>query len=220
MKHSKSILALILIFCVLLTACSEDSSPAEESKVVEEAVPVVETDIIEEDEAVEEKNDYKGFIEENIAQGNYHDALSALILWADEGVYEEDGDSFEALHAEIISNAGKNEPESGTELERTFKYQGGGLLIVNAESGPVEVTAVDTEDDSQYVRFYVREGETAEINIPASVYKITYKLGIVWFDSESGFGDVCYNGSYEESFDFSSESDNAWITNTQWELTI
>jgi len=120
-------LALLLAFCMLLSACGGESTATEESKAVEKAAPTEEAEAVEEAAPLEEEPDFQSFIEEQISQGNYHDALSALVLWADEGVYEEDAETFDAFYEEILNNTGKDEPASGTELERTFKYQGGGL---------------------------------------------------------------------------------------------
>ncbi|MBQ2960301.1 MAG: hypothetical protein IJE09_03635 [Oscillospiraceae bacterium] len=211
------ILALLLTFCMLLSACGNDSSPAKESEATAEPAEIEE---LEENETVEEAFDYAALAKDEIAMGKYHDAMSTLILWEATGLSDEDVELFDELYDEIVYKCSDNEPKTGTELERTFKYQGGGLLVANAESGPLEITVRDIEDEGQYVRFYVRQGETAEINIPAAEYEISFKIGLVWFDDNIGFGDVCYADSYDETFDFASSSDNAWITNTRWEITL
>lgn len=216
MKNNRFLLALILVLALCLSACGgNDSAASDKSATVSSKEDNVETV-----ETVVEEINYKEIAEQEIASGNYHDAFLTLLAWDNEVPGAIDTEEYFDLYSAIDDATAGLEPKSGTELKRTFQFQGGGLLTLNAVSGPVVVTVTDTEEPDQYVRFYVRMGETVEINLPASVYDITYQLGICWFGDEIGFGEVCYEGGYEEPFDFSSSSDNAWITNIHWEVSI
>lgn len=112
------------------------------------------------------------------------------------------------------------EPETGTILERTFQYEGGGHLIATAESNSAVITVVSIEDASQYLRFYVRKGETVDMSIPTGTYTITYKTGNAWYGMETEFGTFSQDGYFEDSFEFTFYQDNAWISNTIWEITV
>ena len=121
---------------------------------------------------------------------------------------------------QIKSTLKSGEPATGTELERTFQYQGGGEYHVTAESGPVEVTVTDLDNSKQYVRFYVREGETGIIYLPAGRYSVSYNVGYIWFNDRIGFGDYCTNYTIDGELTYEVKSDNAWITNNVWESTL
>ena len=120
----------------------------------------------------------------------------------------------------IIKEIGEEEPSTGTELVRTFQYQGGGKLIATAENNSALITVANTENPSEYLRFYVRKGETAEVSIPTGVYKITYTTGSVWYGIDSEFGSFGMDGYFEDVFEFTFYQDNAWISNTIWEITV
>lgn len=214
-KIVKLFLPLMLVMCLLLSACGKEESAPASTEEPEELAEVEEA-VVEEPETT----DYASIAKDALAEGNYHDALLTLLSWADEDPAASDTEAFDDILYTIADNTGIDEPQSGTELERTFQFQGGGLLTLKASSGPVEVTVVNVEDSSQYVRFYVREGESADINLPAAVYEISCKIGMLWFNSDIGFGDIYYDHSYDQTFDFSSSSDNAWITNVHWDITV
>lgn len=155
-----------------------------------------------------------------MASGDYHSAVGELIACEDA---TEDSDvisTCENMLAQIKSTLKSGEPATGTELERTFQYQGGGEYHVTAESGPVEVTVTDLDNSKQYVRFYVREGETAIIYLPAGRYSVSYNVGYIWFNDRIGFGDYCSTYSIDGEMTYEVKSDNAWITNNVWESTL
>ena len=124
-----------------------------------------------------------------MASGDYHSAVGELIdcenATNDDSIISE----CEDMLVQIISTL---KSATGTELERTFQYQGG-EDHVTAESGPVEVTVTDLDNSKQYVRFYVREGETGIIYLPAGRYSVSYNVGYIWFNDRIGFGDYCTN---------------------------
>lgn len=155
-----------------------------------------------------------------MASGDYHSAVGELIACEDA---TEDSDvisTCENMLAQIKSTLKSSEPATGTELERTFQYQGGGEYHVTAESGPVEVTVTDLDNSKQYVRFYVREGEKAIIYLPAGRYSVSYNVGYIWFNDRIGFGDYCTNYTIDGEMTYEVKSDNAWITNNVWESTL
>lgn len=155
-----------------------------------------------------------------MASGDYHSAVGELIACEDA---TEDSDvisTCENMLAQIKSTLKSGEPATGTELERTFQYQGGGEYHVTAESGPVEVTVTDLDNSKQYVRFYVREGEKAIIYLPAGRYSVSYTIGYIWFNDRIGFGDYCSTYSIDGEMTYEVKSDNAWITNNVWESTL
>lgn len=155
-----------------------------------------------------------------MASGDYHSAVGELIACEDA---TEDSDvisTCENMLAQIKSTLKSGEPATGTELERTFQYQGGGEYHVTAESGPVEVTVTDLDNSNQYVRFYVREGEKAIIYLPAGRYSVSYDIGYIWFNDRIGFGDYCTNYTIDGEMTYEVKSDNAWITNNVWESTL
>ena len=83
-----------------------------------------------------------------MASGDYHSAVGELIdcenATNDDSIISE----CEDMLVQIISTLKSGEPATGTELERTFQYQGGGEYHVTAESGPVEVTVTDLDNSS------------------------------------------------------------------------
>lgn len=152
--------------------------------------------------------------------GEYYEAFMAAVScksnWPDTKAAEE----CDALTAEISSVCNEKAPASGTELERTFQYQGGGQLKVVAKSGAVLVRVENAKNASQYSAFYVREGETGSINLTAGTYKITWQLGHVWFGEETGFGSFAEPGALREDLQFTNSTGGGWIANSVWTLTI
>ena len=121
---------------------------------------------------------------------------------------------------QVTSALKSGEPKTGTELKRTFQFQGGSEIVVTAESGPAEMTVTSQSDPSKYVRFYIRQGETATIPLPSqAIYDVTYKIGIVWFSDSLGFGEYCKDYSGGE-IDCAYSGDNTWVTNTVWTFTV
>ena len=118
------------------------------------------------------------------------------------------------------------EPATGTELARTFAVQGGGVLEVNAFNGPALVTVTDAmalmegAADPAMVRFYVRQGEVGQTNLPAGTYLVQYQVGYRWFGPEEGFGEYCTEGMLEEPLTFDFYMDGQWASNAKFTITL
>ncbi|MDO4990583.1 MAG: hypothetical protein Q4E45_08785, partial [Eubacteriales bacterium] len=153
-------------------------------------------------------------------EGEYYEAFMAAVScksnWPDTQAAEE----CDALTAEISSVCNKEAPKTGTELERTFQYQGGCQLKVIGKSGALLVHVEDAKNPSQYSTFYVREGETGTINLTAGSYTVSWELGHVWFGEETGFGDFAEPGSLNEDLQFNNSTAGGWVSNSVWTLTI
>ncbi len=155
-----------------------------------------------------------------ISSGDYYGAFGELFQCYALELSSSIEDECDTILYQIVSDLKSVEPKTGTELERTFQFQGGSEINVTADSGPAEMTVTSTADSSKYVRFYIREGQTATIPLPSQdSYYVTYKVGYVWFGDRTGFGDYCSNydgGEIECHY----SSDNAWVTNTVWTFII
>ena len=152
-----------------------------------------------------------------IDQGNYHDAAVILINCVNE--YPESEEECDELLEEIHEAVKDNEPKTG-ELERTIVYQGGHQVHITAVSGPLEMTLTDVNNPSQYVRFYVRLGETSDIYVVSGKYKVTYKIGLYWFDDTIGFGDLCIPREFSDYLDVKTTEEGGWVTNWVWSQSI
>ena len=152
-------------------------------------------------------------------EGEYYLAYDAAIKCqneADAEVYERS----EELIEQIKSAVSENEPENSEELERTFSVSGGGELRVTAESGPLEMLVTDNDDPELFVRFYVRHGETGNVYLPGGSYTVTCKLGYIWFDGETGFGEYYDYLALEDPLVFEFNMTGGWVSNSIWSLTI
>lgn len=126
----------------------------------------------------------------------------------------------EELIEQIRDAVAENEPENGEELERSFSVSGGGQLRISAQSGPLEMLVEDNDNPKQYVRFYVRHGETGNVYLPGGSYTVTCKLGNIWFDDETGFGEYYDYLALEDPLVFEFNMTGGWISNSIWSLTI
>ena len=152
-------------------------------------------------------------------EGEYYLAYDAAMKCqseADAEVYERS----EALIEQIRSAVAAKEPENSEELERTFSVSGGGQIRVTAQSGPLEMLVEDNDNAEQYVRFYVRHGETGNVYLPSGSYTVTCKLGYIWFDDETGFGEYYDYLALEDPLVFEFNMTGGWISNSIWSLTI
>ena len=155
-----------------------------------------------------------------VSKGDYYGAVTEIekcyALDPDESIIDE----CEYVLLQVTSALKSGEPKTGTELKRTFQFQGGSEIVVTAISGPMEMTVTNQSDPSKYVRFYIRQGETATIPLPSqAVYDVTGKIGIVWFGDSIGFGDYCENYDGGE-INCAYSADNAGIYNTRWTFTV
>ena len=152
-------------------------------------------------------------------EGEYYHAYDAAMKSqndADADIIERS----EELIEQIKSAVSENEPENSEELERTFSVSGGGQLRVTAQSGPLEMLVEDNDNSEQYVRFYVRHGETGNVYLPSGSYTVTCKLGGIWFDGETGFGEYYDYLALEEPLVFEFDMTGGWVSNSIWSLTI
>ena len=130
-----------------------------------------------------------------MASGDYHSAVGELIACEDATDDSSVISECEDMLAQIKSTLKPDEPATGTELERTFQYQGGG-------------------------EYHVTAGETGIIYLPAGRYSVSYNVGYIWFNDRIGFGDYCTNYTIDGELTYEVKSDNAWITNNVWESTL
>ena len=164
--------------------------------------------------------DYSAQAEAYLANGNYYEAMKIIDTCWTECPESTQAEECDELALQIEEKLLANEPENGETLERTFQYQGSCVLRTIAQSGPAEITVRDKENPEEFVRFYVREGESAEINLTGGLYVIEYKIGYLWFNDEIGFGEFCYEDRFDEDFDFDITQDNAWISSSVWAITV
>ena len=149
--------------------------------------------------------------------GNYHDAAVKIVVCYN--TYPDSQDECLELLSEIKRTLADVEPKTG-ELERTIVYQGGHEVHITAQSGPVEMTITNVHQPSQYVRFYVRQGETSLIYLVSGTYEVKYKVGLIWFNDTIGFGDLCNEKSYSDYLDVHTTQSGTWVTNYRWSDVI
>lgn len=118
------------------------------------------------------------------------------------------------------------EPASGAELSRTFAVQGGGILEISAFSGPALITVtdeyaiLDQNPEPPSVTFYVRQGETGQVNLPAGTYRVFYQVGYRWFGREDGFGEYCTEGELDQPLVFDFYMDGQWASTSKFHITL
>ena len=118
------------------------------------------------------------------------------------------------------------EPETGTELSRSFDVRGGGILEIDAFSGPALVTVTDEyavldgNPTPPSVTFYVRQGELGQTNLPAGTYRVSYQVGYRWFGGEDGFGEYCTVGALEEPLVFDFYMNGQWASTSKFKITL
>ncbi len=162
-----------------------------------------------------------------IASGDYYIAFQKIV--ALEAEYSESPEQLaecEALFSELDALLQKIEPESGTELSRTFSVLGGCVLEIHAFSGPVLVTVTDEyaamegNPNPSEVSLYVRQGETGQTYLPAGTYRIRYLVGYRWFGNTIGFGEYCTAGELEEPQVFDFYTSGQWSSNSKYSITL
>ena len=150
-------------------------------------------------------NSAVGEIGSLIGSGSYYEAFRALVKLEEE--YRDNESALKLCEAQferLDRLLMEQEPETGTEISRTFAVQGGGVLEIDAFSGPVlvrvtdEYAALEGNPDPPSVTFYVRQGETGRTNLPAGTYRVAYQVGYRWFGDETGFGEYCTVGELPE----------------------
>ena len=166
-------------------------------------------------------------IEQLMDNGRYYEAFRELV--ALEEKYSGDAASVsvcEALFDKLDVLLRELEPESGTELSRSFSVQGGGELEISAFSGPVLVTVIDEyavlegNPEPPSVCFYVRQGEIARTNLPAGTYRVSYQVGYRWFGEADRFGEYCTEGQLAEPLVFEFYMNGQWASTSKFKITL
>ncbi len=161
-----------------------------------------------------------------IDEGRYYEAFREMLLYEEKHTDAASRAACEALFDRLEPLLHENEPSSGTELMRTFRYYGGCELQAVANSGPLLITVTDAgmpEDPTlmpAYSRFYVRKGETGTIYLPAGVYHVSYQVGYLWFDNDIGFGDYWNGGELDRNLTFKVEAGSSVTNNSRYTLTF
>ena len=81
------------------------------------------------------------------------------------------------------------------------------------------MTVVNADKPSEYSRFFVREGETGSINLPAGHFDISWNIGHIWFNDEIGFGELGVQDS-AGVMDFTRSDQGGWVQYGGWTLTL
>lgn len=227
----KKSMLICMLLALLLTGCGRRSEPAPEPtpepapEVTAEATPEPTPEPTPDNTAaVSAAMDEVGAM---IAAGQYYEAFRTLV--ATEEKYSDDEaaqSKCEAQFEKLDELLKAREPESGTELSRTFEVRGGGVLEIDAFSGPVLVTVTDENAASSgnpnppTVTFYVRQGEVGETNLPAGTYRLAYQVGYRWFGAEDGFGEYCTAGELPDPLVFEFYMDGAWASTSKFKITL
>ena len=166
-----------------------------------------------------------GAIRGLIADGRCYEAFRAMQRFEEQHGAPEDVAACEALFAELDQRLVALEPESGTELYRSFAVQGGGVLEVYAFTGPALVIVTDEyarlqgEPSPGMVCFYVRQGERGSVHLPAGTYAVRYQVGYRWF-GEEGFGEYLTEGALEEPLVFDFYMSGPWSSSSKYTITL
>ncbi len=162
-----------------------------------------------------------------IDSGSYYEAFRALVKLEEE--YRDDETALKLCEAQfdrLDQLLSEREPETGTELSRSFTVQGGGVLEINAFSGPVlvrvtdEYAALEGNPDPPSVTFYVRQGEVGQTNLPAGTYRVAYQVGYRWFGDETGFGEYCTVGELSDPLVIDFYMQGQWASYSNIKITL
>jgi hypothetical protein len=146
----------------------------------------------------------------------YYDA--ALAIDACRSDYPGTRNTCQELWDELADALKANRPATGS-LERTIQYEGRNELRIHAESGDVVVNARDV-NNGQYVRYYIRQGDSAVIYFPGGEYSFSVETGELWFDNVTGFGAFGETINADKNLIFNYKDDGNWATYTWYEYTI
>lgn len=233
---------VLLLAALLLSACAKKeapppvSAPSPSPAAVETAVPAEQAPPAETAPEVSETPAPTEQPEPNvpafddiralITDGQYYEAFREMLAFEESTEDEAERAACEALFTELDQVLREIEPETGTELERGFTVQGGGVLEVYAFNGPALVTVtadgVEAQPElaSNYVSFYVRQGERGETHVPAGTYRVRYQVGYRWFGEADGFGEYCTEGELPEPLYFDFYMDGQWANNAKFSITL
>ena len=229
----KKTLLICLLLALLLTGCSRAGKPAPEPIPAMTAAPT-QAPTPTPEPTPEPTPDNMAAVSAALSEiggmidaGRYYEAFRALVALEEEYSTDEAARSkCEERFAQLDKLLKAQEPESGTELSRTFAVQGGGVLAIDAFSGPVLVTVTDAyavlegNPNPPAVTFYVRQGEVGETNLPAGTYHVAYQVGYRWFGAEDGFGEYCTVGELPEPMVFEFYMDGQWASTSKFKITL
>ena len=129
-------------------------------------------------------------------------------------------DECDEILEKIADKLKDKEPKTG-ELERHFPFYGMNCVRATAESWPFEMTITDVENPSQFVRFYVRKGDTSEIYLPSSHYYVTISTGDIWFGDDIGFGELGESDDFDgDTLDMTSRVKGNTMSYHEWNPTF
>ena len=151
--------------------------------------------------------------------GDTYEAALLAKTCQDENPDSSAAEACDELLAEIREALADQEPKTG-ELERTFQIQGRHTARVTAASGAIVMTVADSKKPSDFVRFYIRQGETSEVYLPAGVFDVDFTIGDIWFDDTVGFGELGESYSFSSLLEFEADGDSAWVPVYTWSPTI
>lgn len=150
--------------------------------------------------------------------GEYYTAALAARDCAED--FPELWDECDEILEKIADKLKDKEPETG-ELERHFPFYGMNCVHATAESWPFEMTITDVDNPSQFVRFYVRKGDTSEIYLPSSHYYVTIATGDIWFGDDIGFGELGESDDFDgDTLDMTSRAQGNTISYHEWNPTF
>ena len=229
----KKTLLICLLLALLLTGCGRTSKPAPEPAPVMTAEPAPTPTPTPEPTPEPAPDNMAAVsaalneIDAMVDAGRYYEAFRALVALEEKYSNDEAARSkCEEQFAQLDTLLKAQEPESGTELSRTFAVQGGGVLAIDAFSGPVLVTVTDEyavregNPNPSAVTFYVRQGEVGETNLPAGTYHVAYQVGYRWFGAADGFGEYYTAGELPEPLVFEFYMDGQWASTSKFKITL
>lgn len=125
-------------------------------------------------------------------------------------------DECDEILEQIAEKLKGKEPKTG-EIERHFPFYGRNCVHATAKSWPFEMTITDVDNPSQFVRFYVRKGDTSEIYLPSSHYYVTIVTGNIWFGDDIGFGELGESDDFDgDTLDMTSRAKDNTISYHEW----
>ena len=223
---SKHLCFVLALFILLLSGCGRAAPAAPTPEATAEPSPTPEP-TPEPTPDISAVTAAAGEIGTLIDRGSYYEAFQALVALEEE--YRENEAALKLCEAEferLDTLLKAQEPETGTEFSRTFAVQGGGVLEIDAFSGPVlvhvtdEYAALEGNPDPPSVTFYVRQGEVGQTNLPAGTYRVAYQVGYRWFGGETGFGEYCTAGELPDPLVIDFYMQGQWASYSNFKITL